>query len=286
MIDSMSLGIVFKGAEGIVLAADSRVTLYNQKPSLIPNQTISVPSYYDNAQKLLYCNSQTHIGAVTYGLGALGQKDFRTAHSLMLEFEDYLGAKGVTKKKRIKVQEYAKHLSDFFLDQWNTRMPPQQPNAKIDPMIFLVGGYNEGEIYGKIYQFSIPLSPVPTDCMADDTFGLQYGGQSDYLARLLRGFDNNLPIKVKEILNINDAQKADLTTKLTASLSSPVPYQFFSLQDCVDLSTFLITTTIRLQLFLNDIRGVGGEIDVATITRAEGFQPVQVKQVHGNYYQI
>lgn len=278
----MSIGIVFKGAEGIVLAADSRVTLYNQKPSIVPNQNISVPSYYDNGQKLLHCDSQTHIGAVTYGVGALGQRDFRTAHSLMLEFEDYLKSKKIT--KRIKCQEYAKYLSDFFSEQWNARMPPPNPNIRIDPMVFLVGGYDEGETYGRIFEFSIPISPLPRDCMAIDNFGLQYGGQADHIARLLRGFDNNLPLKAKEILNLNDTQKDELATKLTSSLSSPIPYQFLSLQDSVDLATFLIRTTMGLQLFLNDIRGVGGAIDVATITRAEGLKFVQVKQVHGDYY--
>ena len=52
----MSLGIAFRGPEGVVLAADSRVTLYTQ----IPGQNLSIPSTYDNATKLLHSKCQSH----------------------------------------------------------------------------------------------------------------------------------------------------------------------------------------------------------------------------------
>jgi hypothetical protein len=49
----------------------------------------------------------------------------------------------------------------------------------------------------------------------------------------------------------------------------------------VDLSIFLLRTTITLQKWLVGVRGVGGAIDVVTITRTDGVQEVQVKQVVG-----
>ncbi len=84
----MSLGIAFKGLEGIVLAADSRVTLTTQMPSpLGPTGPIMlIPSTYDNATKLLKVRGQEHIGAVTYGVGAIGLAEPRTAHSYIPEF--------------------------------------------------------------------------------------------------------------------------------------------------------------------------------------------------------
>ena len=67
----MSLGIAFKGAEGIVLAADSRVTLLAgvQLPGLnLPQGTsLVVPATFDNATKLISTKSQTHVAAVTFG---------------------------------------------------------------------------------------------------------------------------------------------------------------------------------------------------------------------------
>jgi hypothetical protein len=47
----MSLGIAFKGAEGIVIATDSRVTLTGL--SQIQGQQVAIPYTFDNATKLL-----------------------------------------------------------------------------------------------------------------------------------------------------------------------------------------------------------------------------------------
>ena len=64
----MSLAIVMKGPEGIVLAADSRVTLGAQNATT--KESFSVT--YDNATKMLTVKTQKHIGMVTYGIGAFG----------------------------------------------------------------------------------------------------------------------------------------------------------------------------------------------------------------------
>ena len=82
----MSLGIAFKGPEGIVLAADSRVTI-NAKRPLSPQQTLILPSTFDNATKLLRVEGQKHVGAVTYGAGTIGLAEPRAAHSFLPEFE-------------------------------------------------------------------------------------------------------------------------------------------------------------------------------------------------------
>jgi len=63
----MSLGIMIKGPEGIVLAADSRITLLNQLPNKAnPNQMMVIPSTFDNATKLLRVSGHNYVGVVTY----------------------------------------------------------------------------------------------------------------------------------------------------------------------------------------------------------------------------
>ncbi len=88
----MSLGIAFKGPEGIVLAADSRVTI-NAEKRITDNLTLVLPNTFDNATKLLKVNGYDNVGAVTYGLGAIGVKEPRTAHSFLPEFEICLSKK-------------------------------------------------------------------------------------------------------------------------------------------------------------------------------------------------
>src|SRR5215210_5425740 len=54
-----ALGIAFKGPEGIVLAADSRVTLTGE----VPGSNLLVQSHYDNATKLLKVKDHDNVGA-------------------------------------------------------------------------------------------------------------------------------------------------------------------------------------------------------------------------------
>ena len=127
----MTLAVVFKGPEGIVLAADSRVTL----SAKVNNQQIS--AHYDNATKLLKIASQDYVAAVTYGLGALGSGTPRTAHSYLSEFEAELVAQ---KCGRLSVEEFANRLGAFFMKQHKASGTP----AGAPDMVFLVGGYDEG----------------------------------------------------------------------------------------------------------------------------------------------
>ncbi len=273
----MSLGIVFKGPEGIVLAADSRVTI-NAERAVNDKLTVLLPSTFDNATKLLKVNGQDYVGAVTYGLGAIGQNEPRTAHSFLPEFEVWLSQKGGG--QRLSVQDFSKRLSEFFMEQWVSMMPKEY-NA--DPLIFLVGGYDEGAPYGKVFQVVIPGQPEPKEqSEGQGVFGITWGGQFQILTRLLSGYDPNLTLAIKDRLKLSDAQKQDLDQFLGPAFNLPIPYQFLPLQDCVDLSIFLVRTTIELQKWMIDIRGVGGVIDVATITRTEGFKYVQRKEIKGD----
>lgn len=274
----MSLGIAFKGAEGIVLAADSRVTLTNVMNTPVPNQQMILPATFDNATKLLSVNSQRYVGAVTFGAGAIGQQAPRTAASFMPEFEEELAKH---KKARMTVEEFATKLGEFFTKQWtDANMPTPPPPG--NEMVFLVGGYDEKEPYGRTFALTVPNAPTPVE-QSLGVFGAVWGGQRELVDRLIQGFDPSLPDHVQDILNIPAPQRrADLGDELKKQLVLPIPWQFLPLQDCVDFCVFLVHATIQLQQWLVYLRGVGGAIDVATITRTDGFKAVQIKEVRAS----
>lgn len=263
---SMSLGIVFKGPEGIVLCADSRVTLTSQI------QGMTLPSSFDNATKLLRVNGHNYVGIVTYGLGALGAQEPRTAHSFMPEFEHEMESVG-----RLSVQQFAEKLSQFFMKQWDLVMPKDYQGP---PMIFLIAGYDADAAYGRVFQIQVPQAPIPND-MNPNTFGIVWGGQREITDRVLQGFDQVVPTLVREHLGLSGEQTTKLSEFLRNRTAIPIPYQFLPLQDCVNLCIFLVRTTIVLQTWMVGVRGVGGFIDVATVTRTGGFNAVQQKTIVG-----
>jgi hypothetical protein len=281
----MSLGIVFKGAEGIVLAADSRVTLMTltTTPGLqgTPQPTL-MPSTFDNASKLLSVKGQKYVGAVTFGAGSIGAAAPRTANSFLPEFEEELRDETDGAEVRLSVEAFATKLGAFFLRQWNQGGMPN-PIPPGQQMIFYVGGYDEKAPYGKLFQLSIPGMPVPVEMIPGGNFGAVWGGQREITDRLLQGFDGRLPDMAQDLLGIDAAsRKPDLEAQLKQRLALPIPMQFLPLQDCVDLTIFLVRSTILLQQWIVGLRGVGGAVDVATITRTDGFKEIQVKQIMGD----
>ena len=266
----MSLGIVVKGPEGLVLAADSRVTLEARQQGAPP-----ILVNFDNATKLLsfgepnISNPHRYIGVVTYGQAAIG---LRTANSFVPEFEEQLP------RERIEVVDFAKKLSDFFMEQWQAGMPADYAGPS---MTFVVGGFNKGEPYGRVYLIEIPNAPSPTERNPQaGEFGITWGGQREFVDRLLQGYDYRLPELVRNTLHLEPAQMTELMNVLR-QLQMSTPVQMLALQDCVNLAIFFTRTTIEAQELSVGVRGVGGEIDVATVTRRDGLQFIQRKKIAG-----
>lgn len=262
----MSLGILVKGSEGLVLAAESRVTLQTKDSS---GNIVHVS--FDNAVKVLSFNRpHTFVGAVTYGLAAIG---LRTAHSFLPEFEASLPT------NRLKVEEYAQRISDFYAQQWKAAMPTPYAGP---PMIFVAGGFDDGEPYGRVYTIEVPtnLKPLQQNPTPEE-FGITWGGQREIVDRLVQGFDERALQVVATTLSVPAARLPALRDALKRELGLPIPLDAMALQDCIDLAVFFIRTTITGQKLTVGIRGVGGPIDVATITRGEGLRFVQRKQPIG-----
>jgi len=274
----MSLAIVFKGTEGVVLAADSRVTLTVMTQGLPGMPPTPLHATFDNATKFLRVNGQDFIGTVTYGMGALGQREPRTAHSFLPEFEEELQKSG---SKRLPVKDFAERLGQFFLRKWKEQGMPE----KVDPaqdMVFVVGGFNEGEAYGRVYELHIPSSPIPYEWHAGEgQFGVVWGGQSEFVHRLISGYDPRVFGLVKECLKLDDPVTNEVHEYVKSRIQAPIPFQFLPLQDCVNLAILLIRATMTIQTFTVGLRGVGGAIDVAAITRINGLQLIQSKEIIG-----
>ena len=269
----MSLGIVIKCPEGLVLAAESRITLGAQM--VTPLGTQQIPVYFDNATKLLsFSEPNTTVGAVTYGQAVIGQQTPRTAASFLPEFEAGLP------KERLTVLEFAEKISKFYLKQWQSTMPPDDKIANIPNMTFVVAGFNRDEVYGHVYIVEIPRAPKPIERSKDNEFGITFGGQHEIVSRIMSGYDIRLPEVLQKDLNLSPEQVTKFG-KIIQQFRLVVPLQVLALQDGVDLACFFIRTTMDAQRFSVGIRGVGGAIDVAIIKRNQNLQFIQRKQEHG-----
>jgi 20S proteasome alpha/beta subunit len=277
----MSLGIVVKGPEGLVLAAESRVTL-----TAAPNPPSSGPVInvnFDNATKLLsFSKPHTYIGVVTYGLAAL---NLRTAASFVPEFEATL-KKG--NNPRISIQEFAKRLSAFYMQRWTQEGMESPASYKGPDMVFIVAGFDKDEPYGSVFEFGIPSKPDPQEKHPNTingtqkavAFGISWGGQREIVDRLIHGHDGRLSSVLEQKLSGEPTLLKDIKQSLSV-FQMPIPLQAMALQDCVDLALFFIRTTIEAQKLTIGVRGCGGPIDVAIITSREPMRFIQRKRIVG-----
>jgi hypothetical protein len=281
----MSLGVVFKGPEGLVLAADSRVTLtaVSQAATAPLEGLAGMPAgvvethhtYFDNATKLLRLQSHPNLGIVTYGQGAIGQAQPRMAHGFIPEFEAHLEEQKSENGDALSVEATANALGSFFSQQWTDA----GMSDDTEPMVFLVAGFDEDAAYGRVFEVSVPNAPGPVEQMAND-FGVEWGGMTYFAERLINGVAPMAIHHAKNELDLSDEQAEALARRWHSELELTIPYQFLPLQDCVDFTTFLVDMTASVISWTVGNQGVGGHIDVATITRTDGFQSVQQKRIH------
>lgn len=269
----MSLGIVIKVPEGLVLAAESRITLTAHMDT--PQGKQQLPVYFDNATKLLsFSEPNKTVGAVTYGQAVIGLTNPRTAASFIPEFEASLP------KERLSVFDFAEKISEFYLKQWNLSMPPIEKIGNIPNMTFVVAGFNEDEVYGEVYVIDIPRQPKPLARSKNNEFNITFGGQQEVVSRIIMGHDLRLPAVLKSELNLTPEQTTKFN-KIINKFGLPIPLEVLALQDGIDLAYFFIKTTIDAQKLSVTLRGVGGAIDVAIIKRNKDLQFIQRKQEHG-----
>lgn len=268
----MSLGIVVKGTEGVVLAADSRVSVGARRR--LPDgseQQFNVD--FDNTNKLIHFSNESHqhVGVITYGQALIGQ---RTPFSYKPEIELRLP------DERVSIERYAEILHEFYQEAWENQQMAAADDWEGPPITFIVSGYDPDSAYGRTYQFSVPGENPPEEQQQEE-FGMSWGGETQIVTRLIKGFDPGLIGALQAQGDFDNKELEAVLEEASQNVSYSIPYEVLPLQDCVNLAILMIRTTIDLQGLAIGPRGVGGKIEVATITRTEGLNFIQKKQLRG-----
>ena len=265
----MTLAIAVVSADGIVLAADSRTTV--QLGPAVPTRVLS-----DFTHKVFRIGDSA-IG--TYGWAFLQRRNI-AGH--MAEFEASLEEDppgGI---------ELADRLAEFFgnrIDQHLQEGLDQTPPEGVDPLGFLIGGYEDG--VGQTREVTLPSRTVTELHDSVTNPGAAWRGQTDVIVRLVKGVDLD---SLYPLAN-QDGKGAELQA-LQATLQGLeylIPFNEMNIQDAVDFAVFAIRTTIDTQRLTHGIArapgswpGVGGPIEIAAITAIDGFQWVQQAKIQAD----
>ncbi len=285
-----TLNVTVVTHEGIVLAADSRVTYQNEKG----DYRIAT----DRAFKLFQIGQRA--GLVSAGKTRIGDMSLATllerfkverkidgsselpvdliANELVGFLKDEHGLAKESIGKRL--EDIGKQI-EVHIDEETRRLLSgekqvleRQMDELRSTMGLIVSGYDNRDIR-RVYQLIVSDQESFIGELGTVEPTVFWDGQTDVLSRLVLGFDPGL---LKEE---TDLKRDEVLDKLEYNIH----FDKMTLQDAVDFAIFLIETTIGMQRFADGtvgnpgaVVGTGGPIDVAVIT-PKGFRWVQRKGI-------
>lgn len=264
----MTIAIGIKVHDGFVLAADSASTL------TYPNGAVS--SVYNNANKVFNLYKGLPIGGMCWGTGSVGAASVTT---LAKDFRKrIMGLSANHKEWKLNTEAYTiedvvVQLRKFLFEE----VCANDPNNANITMGLLVAGYSANSDLPEAWEIMIqkgqcgdPVLKIP------EPAGLHVGGQPEAILRLLGGISPNA-FPVLQQMGIPADQAGQIMDHLTRNLAIPLIAPPMPIQDAIDLAIFLADMTINFSRFSPGAPTVGGPIEVAAITKHEGYKWVRRK---------
>lgn len=266
----MTLAVTVVCQDGVVVAADSRTTLANHRMLRVGS---------DFTHKVFESGG---VAVATYGEAFVAD---RSIASHMAEFAVVEAGNcdhpGPTARK----------LAAFFGDRYDAHVDElaaeETPPPGVAALGFLVSGYDDAGV-GEAWEVTLPDRSVDTIATTANGGGAAWRGQSDVVTRIVRGSDLELLERLAAAHRFTEELRA--LEPLLDACSYRIPFDSMNLQDGIDFAVLCIRTTIDVQrLTLGPVAttpefswpGVGGPIEIATVTPRRGFGWVQRTSVQG-----
>ncbi len=273
----MTIAISLKVNDGIVLASDSATTVTGQATGSAAPAVINI---YNNANKIVNLQKGLPIGAMTWGFGSIGPASIST---LMKDLRDrFVSADSawLIDKDTYTVLDVAEKLRRFFFEEL---YQPQFAKVQQKPALgFIVAGYSPTDFLGAEYRIEITEGecPPPEPVRGSTESGMTWAGMPEAVARLIMGFGTGLPAVLQNNLGVPPDQIGPAMAVIAQSLQAPLVIPAMPIQDAIDVARFLVETTIEFSRFMPGAPTVGGPVEIAAITKHEGFKWVRRKHYY------
>lgn len=270
----MTVGVVVKVWDGLVLATDSATT--------IPLQDGGA-QVYNSANKVFHLHRQLPVAAMTWGLGSIGSASIATlAKDLRrrLMGQDPACVSWSLDPQSYTIEEVAELLIKHFYDELYSQVFAEQaPGASLG---MLVAGYSSGSGLAEAWHVEISdpqVRPTPQLAVPEDACGWTAYAQPEANERLWTGIDPVTLAALRDGLTADEFDKVVQIIQRSGTVRSPaVPSM--PLADAIDLAKFMVDATSAYTHFLLGPNTVGGPTEVASMSRHEGFRWISRKHYY------
>lgn len=274
----MTIAISLKVNDGVVLAADSASTLIAK----LPAGGTTVVNVYNHANKVFNLIKGLPIGAITWGSGSIGTASVSTVVKDLrrrLSGGDPEHADWAADRGRYSIERIAEQLKQYIFEElYETAFQswPEKP-----PLGFIVAGYSANE--GMAEEYKIEMTPSglkgPESLRKKEASGMTWGGEPEAVNRLVLGYDSRISQILQNNLGMPAAQVPMAIEVIQQGLMNLTPMIFpaMPIQDAIDLAEFLVDVSTKFSRFIPGAPTVGGPIEVAAITKHEGYKWIRRK---------
>ena len=268
----MSIAVSIKVNDGVVLASDSASTLALTDDRIGGRSILNV---YNNADKISNLVKGKQIGIVVCGAGGIGASSIST---LSKDLRALLSVNNTewSLGENYTMEEVSNKVRRFFFEE---KYQPIYSDAEYKPVIaFFIAGYSYVAEAAEVWQVMIKdgESPEPLLLRDQEGIGINWGGELEAMHRLIMGIGQGFPAALAD-LGVPEDQIQPAMNQIKARLECPLVVEAMPIQDAIDLARFCVQTTIDFVRFNPGAPTVGGPIEIAAITKHEGFKWVQRK---------
>jgi hypothetical protein len=236
---------------------------------------------YNNANKVFNLRKGLPIGAITWGAGSIGHASVSTIiKDLRQRFSgddpDHLSWK--LKPDAYDVETVANRLKEFIYDDLYQNEYRDFPHPKPE-LGFIVAGYSARAPMADEFQIDIQqgVCKGPWRLRTREEAGMAWAGEPEALNRLIVGLSPMLPELLQQQLGVDPVQMAQAIENVKPLIQVPVVLPAMPLQDAIDLAAFMVELTVKFSRFKPGAPTVGGPIEIAAISKHEGFRWIQRK---------
>jgi 20S proteasome alpha/beta subunit len=263
----MSIIVSVKINDGIVLASDSTTAF--TFPDGKPGQS------YDHAIKIVNLVKGLPIGVMACGAGGIGDASIATLLKDLrqrLKGDDESTTERKLEEKNYTMESVASRVHQFFSEK------ATEAGVKFF-LLLRICGYSSGRPLPELWQVVLNEGKTldPLRVQSEGEFGVQWNGEQEALNRLILGV-GTIPEAGAKAIGTTTEQLDDVLKKLYPHTLENLILPAAPIQDAIDLARFLVETTVGFFRYsVRRAKTVGGPIEIAVITKYEGFKWVQRK---------
>jgi len=257
----MTIALVLAVNDGAVLASDSMVTITSRGEEL---------QNYEHGNKIFNLHRRLPIGAITWGYGGIG---YSSVETLTKDFRQLLeNGEQQLDLTNYSLQTIAERYHEFLTSKAEEILGKDSAQGVMNRIGFAVVGYAPKSDLPEIWQYKLNKVQLVKDRW------LINGDGGESLFRLIYGMGSKVLHTIFEYVGekwesfVNEISDEIWTYKL---LPNPMP-----IMSVIELARFLCQVAAGISRFLPGTTTVGGPIEIATITKHEGFKWVQRKHFY------